>query len=90
VSPEIGEMHHIVGIEDTHYRQSFEVESLGDHLCPDKDIGFACGEAAQYIGGSAPVPDSVLIHSRNARRREQQSYLLFDSFSAEAHGGDIH
>ena len=44
IGTEVRIIEHSIGIEDAHNGDTVEVESLGDHLRTDKEVGATCGE----------------------------------------------
>ena len=46
VGAEVGIVEHGVGIEDAHHGDFVEIQSLGDHLCADEQVGTSGGEVA--------------------------------------------
>ena len=84
VGPEVRIVEHRVGIEDTHHADTVEVESLGDHLGADKEIGAPSGEIVdQSLVGSTGA-GGVKIHTGNTGLRKDIAHLIFNLLRAKA------
>ena len=84
VGAEIGIGNEVVGGEDSDDADVVEVESLGDHLCADKDVDAVFVEIVEDFYILVFLRCRIEIHTCYARLGEEDSEVVFDAFGAEA------
>ena len=62
---------HCIGIKDAHHTHVVEVQSLRNHLRPDKNIRFSLFEIRNYTLVSRTRAGCVQVHTGNGRLRKQ-------------------
>src|SRR5216683_2527765 len=68
-SRKIGQHEGDISRDDSNQRYSWQIESLGNHLCAHQYIGLAVGETVEQLLVSAPVFGCVAIPEQDAFSR---------------------
>ena len=84
VSPEVGIVHHGVGIEYANYAYAVEVQPLAYHLRAYQYVGLAACEVADDAFVSVASAGSVEIHACYTGLGEQFQYVVFNLLRAVA------
>ena len=87
------EVRHVDGrirADDADQRDIREIQSLGDHLRADQNVGVALPEVAHDAGMRALFRGGVAVHARDARCREHAQHLFLDLLRADAERLDLH
>ncbi len=77
-------MHHAVGIKHTHQTNTVKVQSLGNHLCSNQDIGLSFFELTDdgFIPGFRTC--CIQVHSLDMSLRKVKLQFLFQFLGAIA------
>ena len=78
VGTEVGIIEHRVSIEDAHHGYTVEVETLGDHLGANKDVGAPRREIVDNAFVSLTGTGGVKIHAGDTSLREDGAHFVFD------------
>ena len=81
---EVGQVQRHVGIEHADQRDVGEVESLGDHLGAQQDVGIAARERLQGLAGAVLRARHVRVQAQHARAREHARQLALGTLRARA------
>ena len=87
--PEIGVVHQVVGIEDAHQRDAPEIESLGNHLRTDQNVGLSGFEVGDDGVEGLLGSHAVAVQPRDTRFGENPGNLLLDLLRPEAHRNHV-
>ena len=77
VGPEVRIIEHRVGIENTHNAHLVKIQSLGNHLRTDKQIGLSRRKILYQAFIGIAGAGRIKIHTGNTRLREDFSQLIF-------------
>ena len=78
VGTEIGVVEHRVSIEDSHHGNAVEIQTFGNHLRTDEQIGTTCREVADDALVGRTGARGVEIHTRHLCLRENRHNLVLD------------
>ena len=87
--PEIGVIQQVVGIEDAHERHPREVETLGDHLRTDQNVGPAGLEIGDNGIESPFGGHTVAVQTSDTRFGEDFGDLFLDLLRPETHRNHV-
>src|SRR5258708_11087030 len=80
----IGQHEGDISRDDSNQRYSWQIESLGNHLCAHQYISLAVGETVEQLLVSAPVFGCVAIPAQQACRRKVACNSVFHLFGPQA------
>src|SRR5260370_6848866 len=83
-SRKIGQHEGDISRDDSNQRYSWQIESLGNHLCAHKYIGLAVSKAVEQLLVSAPVFGCVAVPAQQACRRKVACNSVFHLFGPQA------
>src|SRR5574344_977579 len=84
-SAKIGEIHHLIRLQYTHYTHVVEIQSLGHHLCANQNVSLPVLKILQNLFISAFCRCRIHIQPFYTSQGEQRSNHLLNTLSAESH-----
>ena len=85
VSPEIGIVHQVIGIQDSNNTDISEIQPFRQHLRSDKDLRLSFLEVGNDAFVSRTGTRRIEIQPFDLRRREQGSYFLLHLLCPKTH-----
>ncbi len=89
VCPEVGDVEHLVGIDNPHHPHAVEVQAFRHHLRAYQEIGAPALEIVYYALVSRARARGVQVHTRRACLGKHRPRRLFYFFRAVAHIAQI-
>src|SRR5260221_2692579 len=83
-SRKIGQHEGDISRDDSNQRYSWQIESLGNHLCAHQYISLAVGETVEQLLVSAPVFGRIAVPTQQACRRKVACNSVFHLFGPQA------
>src|SRR5258708_8611538 len=80
----IGQHEGDISRDDSNQRYSWQIESLGNHLCAHQYISLAVGETVEQLLVSAPVFGRIAVPTQQACRSKVARNSVFHLFGPQA------